>query len=145
MAMALGAYQRFKGRASRCVKLLIDANLTENLAQPGIPCINVNLADRLGRTPLHIAVMHGMEEVVHFLLSNGAEPLAEDLDGATPLVYAVDFKRPVILKTLLDAFGVNILQIVDNQSNHLLIRAIQKSSWECLCLLLQYGGAALLD
>lgn len=54
-----------------------------------IACIargaKVNNADYDGRTPLHIACSDGQEAMVELLLENGANPLAKDRWGSTPL------------------------------------------------------------
>lgn len=137
MAMALAGFTKFKDRVTKCVHYLIEASYAASLSEEArFPCININKSDRLGRTPLHIAAIHGLEGVVQLLLAKGADIQAEDLDGNTPLINAIDYKRPVVFKILLDGFGVNILEIEDNYSNNLLIRTLQKSSWECMCLLL---------
>ncbi len=46
---------------------------------------NLEQRDALGRTPLHIAAMFGLHEMVTLLLSRGADPNARDQWGVTPL------------------------------------------------------------
>lgn len=47
---------------------------------------HVNDRDEDGRTPLHLAAMHGVDEAVRLLLGAGADPNAwENAEGATPL------------------------------------------------------------
>lgn len=46
---------------------------------------NLETRDALGRTPLHIAAMFGLEEMVAILLERGAEVNARDQWGVTPL------------------------------------------------------------
>jgi ankyrin repeat protein len=48
-----------------------------------------SLTDRQGQTALHSAAGRGWTEVVEFLLSHGANPAAEDLQGRTPLDLAM--------------------------------------------------------
>lgn len=51
------------------------------------------MIDRLGRTVLHLAVMHGLNDLVKFLLEKGVDYTIEDIDGSLPIFYAIDFKR----------------------------------------------------
>ncbi len=46
---------------------------------------NIEARDALGRTPLHIASMFGLEEMVAILLERGADVNARDQWGVTPL------------------------------------------------------------
>ncbi len=48
--------------------------------------------DELGRTPLHIAAMFGLEEMVALLLERGADVNARDQWGVTPL-YRLELVR----------------------------------------------------
>lgn len=61
--------------------MLIEASFSANLNDETYPKLNINLKDRLGRSALHMAVMHGLDDLVRFLLENGAEPNVEDLEG----------------------------------------------------------------
>jgi len=54
---------------------------------------NLEARDALGRTPLHIAAMFGLEEMVALLLERGADVNARDQWGATPLYRLVLMKR----------------------------------------------------
>lgn len=46
---------------------------------------NLEVRDALGRTPLHIAAMFGLEDMVALLLAGGADVNARDQWGVTPL------------------------------------------------------------
>ena len=46
---------------------------------------NLEARDALGRTPLHIAVMFGLDDMVKILLERGADVNARDQWGVTPL------------------------------------------------------------
>jgi len=50
---------------------------------------DVNIRDRQGRTPLHVAAMRGHAKIVEVLLAKGADPTLEDNDGWTPLHWAM--------------------------------------------------------
>ncbi|CAB0033542.1 unnamed protein product [Trichogramma brassicae] len=47
--------------------------------------LQVNAADKLGQTPLHLAVEYGFEELVEELLTKGADQNRADAEGLTPL------------------------------------------------------------
>jgi cytohesin len=73
---------------------------------------NTNLCNSIvwwSRRPLHVAVAKGWDEVVDFLLKNGADPNAEgdtwDTSNAqmTPLEAAIQYNHPDIFKRLLAA------------------------------------------
>jgi ankyrin repeat protein len=50
--------------------------------------VNVNLADRHGRTPLHYACNDGLFEFTVLLVKNGADVNLADNDGRAPMFYA---------------------------------------------------------
>lgn len=51
-----------------------------------------------GKTPLHIACMNGCPEVVHLLLSHGADVNMRDGEGATPLYYACEKNDATLIR-----------------------------------------------
>jgi ankyrin repeat protein len=64
---------------------------------------SINQADYGGRTALHVAVERGLEDVVEWLLLNGADPFAVDNFGRTPIDEAANVSdkiRLAIEKTL---------------------------------------------
>ncbi|MCD7463130.1 hypothetical protein HAX54_050014 [Datura stramonium] len=54
----------------------------------GYADIDLNSIDSQGRTPLHIAAIHGHVEVIQFLVSVGSDPDMLDSQGWTPLHFA---------------------------------------------------------
>lgn len=66
-----------KATISKWVTLLIETHAAD-----------VNKANRLGQTPLHLALMYGHSEAVTILLSHCANPNVRDAHGYLPLHYA---------------------------------------------------------
>lgn len=62
----------------------------------------VNMSDELGRSPLHLAVIHGHLNIVNILIKAGAEVNSIDrLKSLTPLHYAAFHNFPKIMLFLL--------------------------------------------
>ena len=56
---------------------------------------DVNVKDKVGGTPLHLAAFNGHKEIVELLIANGADVNAKSDDvGRTPLDLAIHFKHP---------------------------------------------------
>ena len=81
--------------ATRCGNLdVVDALLEHDAMVDTDPsCRN--------RTPLHIAAACGHQEVAEILLEDGAEPLATDAEGRTPMQAAVAAKRDDLMAPVL--------------------------------------------
>ena len=60
-----------------------------NLLPP--PPLQIDLRDKYGDTPLHVACKSGREAIVELLLEIGADPLLENKHGKTPFQWATDF------------------------------------------------------
>lgn len=63
--------------------------------------------DPSGRTPLHMASLHGHEEMVRYLLKNYVETNDLDLLGLSPLDYAKRGEKENIIKILMAAANGN--------------------------------------
>jgi ankyrin repeat protein/ribosomal protein S13 len=108
-----------------------DANLVEGVAYRKLAMVtealdsgaNVNfVSPESGKTPLHIITSMGrpadnakLVPIVTLLLSRGANPNVQNLDGMTPLMYATASENAEIMKLLLDAGADATIQ--QNSSN----------------------------
>jgi len=64
---------------------------------------NVNIKDKDGKTPLHIAVENNYEDIVKVLIQNNADVNIKDNNGNTPLHIAIMNGNEFIIKELLKA------------------------------------------
>ncbi len=69
--------------------------------------IDINRRSYTGLTPLHVACMHGHEEIVRYLIKNGAHVNALDTSGMTPLhlVSLANCEADVPITVLLEEHG----------------------------------------
>lgn len=83
--------------------------------------VDINLGDSFGNTPLHYAAQGGMESLVEFLVSNGADSSAVNLDGRNPLHFASAYGHAKVAGRLIksgadldifDNFGVSPNKII---------------------------------
>lgn len=58
---------------------------------------DIDCLDNHAATPLHKAAKGGHTDVIRFLLKNGANINAQDVEGATPVHKAVFFQQPQVL------------------------------------------------
>jgi len=61
-----------------------------------------------GRTPLHVAVINGHNEIVCALLESGGDPEIQDKSGFSSLHLAVRYKRFHIVQTLILVGGADV-------------------------------------
>ncbi len=64
---------------------------------------DVNIKNKDGKTPLHIAVENNYEDIVKLLLQKNADVNAKDNNGNTPLHIAVEKGNYFVIKELLKA------------------------------------------
>lgn len=64
---------------------------------------NINLQNKYGWTPLHIAIRRDRREMVEYLLDRGADINKKDGVGWTPLMESIMDDKPELCKRLLDA------------------------------------------
>ena len=77
--------------------------------------LNINATDATGRTALHGAALQGHDDVVRFLVDNGADLQAKDEDGFTPLDTALG---------LAGGFGFSGQEGVERPSTAALLREL---------------------
>ena len=64
---------------------------------------DVNIQDKYGWTPLHLAIRRGREEMVRYLVEEkGADINIQDASGWTPLMEAIMDDFPAIVKYLVE-------------------------------------------
>jgi ankyrin repeat protein len=61
---------------------------------------DINVRNRFGETPLHLASFNGVLEVVRLLLEHGADEQAKNNDGKTPLQEAVEDGHDEVVELL---------------------------------------------
>ena len=66
---------------------------------------NVRLADKHGRTALHVAALYGDLDAARLLLARGADVNARDSEGHTPLSYAGVWTKDRPMRELLAGAG----------------------------------------
>jgi len=64
---------------------------------------NVNLQNKYGWTPLHIAIRRDRRDMVEYLLTHGADINKQDGVGWTPLMESIMDDKPELCRRLLDA------------------------------------------
>lgn len=105
---------------------------------------NVNLADQEGTTPLLMAVHHGDEQIVEFLLSQGAICTA-DQDGRDVLHWAIKGDGNdvmALLRLLADRIGDDIdINARDRKGRTPLMRAVRAERIDVVQFLLAEGAA----
>jgi len=99
----------------------------------------INLTDRLGRTGLHLACLYCDTDTIGNLIDGGADVSIEDLDGQTPLQYAVQNNNSMALDFFLTKYGLETCMhcLGSGESNiNIFSRAVKSGAWKCLATLL---------
>jgi len=111
VGMSLAAFDKFRERSEEMARFLIELSCPDSTL---VNCNSeesytryLNLTDRLGRTSLHIACLHGLDLniVSRMVLEGKADVSLEDIEGQTPLCYAVDQDRVELVQFFTKQFG----------------------------------------
>lgn len=78
------------------------------------------IKDSMGRTPLHLCVELGREDMVDALLALGANPNSRDRDGVTPLNLCKSFSGTGEIAEMLRAAGGDPLLVDKSGKNYLM-------------------------
>ena len=108
--------------------------------------VNLSLATEVGKwQPLHIAAQEtSYPEVIHLLLSAGADPHTLDDMGASPFLLAAGFnKNPEVIKALADKSNVHLVD--DKGLNAFHLALMHKQSLEIIMVLEQAGVDPLVE
>jgi hypothetical protein len=107
--------------------------------------VNIKMSDRIhkgdlvgGFTALHFAGMKGHEDVIQYLLSNGADVTKQTTDGDTPLGTAAILGTPGAVRLLIDA-GSDVNHKTNDGMTPLL-GAAQQGKTENVRVLLEKGA-----
>jgi ankyrin repeat protein len=95
-----------------------------------------------GMAALHFAAEKGHEEVVVYLLDNGADPMRLDESGHTPLMWASDRGHMRVVLLLLEPMGGQGLETRDRFGWTALNVAIRGGHEEVVAELLRHGARA---
>ena len=103
--------------------------------------------DEYGRSPLHYAALHGNLDEVKSLIANGADINMQDDGGMTPLQFAVQEKRQLVITFLLSLnANPNLLDAHGNGSLWTAVMTTKKITFDTdikiIELLLSHGANA---
>ncbi|HHF0573734.1 TPA: ankyrin repeat domain-containing protein, partial [Legionella anisa] len=103
---------------------------------------NMNQLDKKGKTPIHYACYHGIEDTVNFLLEKGARLDIQDNKGQFAINLAVQQGHVKIVKKLLvemQRMDVNFSTLIDIHEETLLHVACRYGYVKIVKLLLEHG------
>ena len=82
------------------VKFVVEwIEMVVNSSDPNDEKVDIHEPTDYGMTPLHRAASNGHFEVVKYLITKGANPIAQDDFGYTPIHYALLMKEPIEYKS----------------------------------------------
>ena len=124
--------------------LLIHLGNSKAICQRLLDCgADINAKDQFGRSPLHLAVSYGNNEITEWLLNNGAYVDSQKNNKDTPLHIAADGDVKSCTLLLIQGADPNC---VNNDGETPLSRAVKLTHTKVVKLLLTYGGdAARID
>ncbi len=97
----------------------------------------INMKSEKGQTPLHFAVQNGNQEIVEFLISQGADINVRDGEGNTPLIMAIALEKTDTAAFLLSN-GADV-KIKNAQNEPPIIVALMQGQNELIAPILDKG------
>jgi ankyrin repeat protein len=105
--------------------------------------MNVNLLNKYGETPLHVAIRYGQAEVVRILLEHNADIRAQTENGFSPIALAVFGNQISCLNELLN-FDPNLIrQKTPNMGSLLHIASLSRKGYALKYLLEKHKNSRL--
>ena len=84
-------------------------------------------------TPLHVAVRNGKWKIIRFLLENGADPCAKDVDGTMPLMLAARYGHASLVESLLESLELRGEELNERDSTgNTLLHYAASNGWSCV-------------
>jgi ankyrin repeat protein/L-ascorbate metabolism protein UlaG (beta-lactamase superfamily) len=97
----------------------------------------IHMKSEKGETPLHLAVQNRSQEIINFLISQGADINAKDSEGNTPLITALALRKADTAKFLLSK-GADV-KIKNAQNQPPVILALMQGLNELVAPILDCG------
>ena len=131
---------RVRGHQVRNEQLLeaIKSNNISQLTRLINAGINVNVTNKYGLTPLHLAAYKGYEKIFQLLVKAEADVNVTNEFGLTPLYYAAMYGHADIVEALFNA-GAN-LDTRDYEGRTVLINQVSKGNLEMVEVLVNTGA-----
>ena len=137
VAMASLVWCNLPANASGFHDLIREGELEQVRASLARDSVLANMADEIGMSPLHIAVISGNLRIVNVLINAGAEVNATDhLKRRTPLHYAAFHNYPKIMLFLLSRRADH--SMADSEGNQALHFAAANGCYSTADILLQH-------
>ena len=122
--------------------MLGNSNIATLMAKTGSIPGDVDAKDEVGNTPLILASLFGLKEVVAALIEAGADINVQGNEGATPLFMASQEGHVEVVRELLAAGADHTLAwIIDDQRKETPLEAARRNGHRSIVQLLQKYGA----
>jgi len=117
--------------------------LTDFLLKNGV---DPNLRDDSDNTPMHFALTLKNYDLAHQLLEKMSvdDLFKQNMDGISIFQLAIDKNAKSIFVMILKKVGNSILNVIDEENNSLLQKAVEESNWEIAQIILDNMDTHLL-